>query len=327
MRPFSSAYKCQTGGGSAASSNTALWSVALLRLALLRLVHRRSALRRVPLVRQGGMIVTHALRTTLWGRSQMSSASKVRMDRLGSAFLALSTFLSLSLGQDAGAQPLKANPSAAPSEIANPSSINPAAAASDIGNPSAINPAAAASQLPRPPQSNVIVPSRSGGVTLPIAPQRIVPLPRSPAVQRTPRGSGAAKQVERRQERPSPGWAKRMSVNSWKELREHLATCWTVPAGTMGSSVMLRFMISSVGELRGPPMITSTNVIPKELSGTYRDAASAVLDRCLPISPTADFGAILHDTILHLRLVNSAPFPSRNLGPWMAIFAQPPNTR
>jgi hypothetical protein len=95
----------------------------------------------------------------------------------------------------------------------------------------------------------------------------------------------------------------------------------------MGSSVMLRFMISSVGELRGPPMITSTNVIPKELSGAYREAAFAVVDKCLPIRPTVGFGAILHDTVLHLRLVNSAPFPSRNLGPWMTIFAQPPNAR
>jgi hypothetical protein len=106
-------------------------------------------------------------------------------------------------------------------------------------------------------------------------------------------------------------------------LRAHLATCWTVPADTVGSSVVLRFMISAVGELRGPPMITATNVVPKDMSARYRETALAVLQKCLPVRPTPEFGAIVNDTVLHLRLVNDAPFPSRNLGPWMTVFAHP----
>jgi len=102
-----------------------------------------------------------------------------------------------------------------------------------------------------------------------------------------------------------------------------LATCWTVPADTVGSSVVLRFMISAVGELRGPPMITATNVVPKDMSARYRETALAVLQKCLPVRPTPEFGAIVNDTVLHLRLVNDAPFPSRNLGPWMTVFAHP----
>ena len=60
---------------------------------------------------------------------------------------------------------------------------------------------------------------------------------------------------------------------------------------------------------------------PKELAAAYRNAATAVLEQCLPVCPTADFGAMLHESTLHLRLVNDARFPSRDLGPWMTIFA------
>jgi hypothetical protein len=69
-------------------------------------------------------------------------------------------------------------------------------------------------------------------------------------------------------------------------------------------------------------MVSATNVTPKELAAAYRNAATSVLEQCLPVCPTEDFGALLHESTLHLRLVNDAPFPSRNLGPWMTIFAR-----
>jgi hypothetical protein len=84
---------------------------------------------------------------------------------------------------------------------------------------------------------------------------------------------------------------------------------------------MLRFGISSLGELRGSPIITSTSVVPKEMSAKYRDAALAALGKCLPLCPTADFAAVLGENVVHLRLVNDAPFPSRNLGPWLTVFS------
>jgi hypothetical protein len=61
----------------------------------------------------------------------------------------------------------------------------------------------------------------------------------------------------------------------------------------------------------------------QELLDRYRETALAVLQKCLPVRPTPEFGAIVHDTVLHLRLVNGAPFPSRNLGPWMTVFSRP----
>jgi hypothetical protein len=83
--------------------------------------------------------------------------------------LAFSTFI-LTVSHHALAQPLGANPSAAPSDIRNPSSTNPAAAASDIRNPSAINPSAARSQIPQPTtaspgQTNALSPVTSQATT------------------------------------------------------------------------------------------------------------------------------------------------------------------
>lgn len=219
---------------------------------------------------------------------------------------------------EARSQPLGANPSAAPSDIGNPSSINPAARPSDIGNPSAINPSAAASQP---------LPSTALG--------RSLTIPRSPRVRSAP----IQREVERendpkRRSARAPAAeaapsckAGKVKVGNWHALREHLATCWNVPERTEGSSVTLRFGISSVGELRGSPLITATNVTPKELEAGYRKAATAVVEQCLPVCPTDDFGATLHENTMHLRLVNDAPFPSRNLGPWITIFARSRNAR
>jgi hypothetical protein len=154
----------------------------------------------------------------------------------------------------------------------------------------------------------------------------VPPPPRATAVRRAdPSGVRQTEAVRRPASAAAPACqANQASVGEWQALRQHLATCWAVPEGTAGSSLTLRFMISSAGDLRGPPMITATNVVPKEMSARYRGAALAVVGKCLPVCPTAEFGAILHDTVLHLRLVNDAPFPSRNLGPWMTIFSGAP---
>ncbi len=224
--------------------------------------------------------------------------------------------LVLGLAEEARSQPLGTNPSAAPSDIGNPSSINPSARPSDIRNPSAINPSAAASQ---PLPSAVPGPS----ITLPRSPRlRLEPIQQD--VERDDVRRQRSAKAPRVEEAPSCK-ASKAKVGKWPALREHLATCWTAPAGSEGSSVTLRFGISLLGDLRGPPLITATNVKPKEMAPQYRKAAIAVLEQCLPVCPTQDFGATLHESTMHLRLVNDAPFPSRNLGPWMTIFAPPVN--
>jgi hypothetical protein len=243
----------------------------------------------------------------------VEGAKKKRM-RLGASSLASAVVLLFGQSFEARSQPLGVNPSAAPSDIGNPSSINPAARPSDIGNPSAINPAAAASQA-----SPSLSPSRPA-VTVPRAARQRIALPPRRA-ERPDRQKDTGERSRAAEVAPACQ-ANKAKVANWQELREHLATCWEVPEGTAGSSVTLRFGISSLGELRGQPLITATSVRPKEMAAKYRKAATAVLDQCLPVCPTEDFGATLHESTMHLRLVNDAPFPSRNLGPWMTIFAR-----
>jgi hypothetical protein len=134
----------------------------------------------------------------------------------------------LILSHSTGAQPLGINPSAAPSDIGNSSSINPAARASDVWNPSAINPAAAASQIPQP--RGIL---EGTGRQAP-GPRQITPLSRVPTLDGTPRSGITARQLEERRKREAePGWSKRASVDTWQELRAHLATCWSVPSGAV----------------------------------------------------------------------------------------------
>ena len=123
-------------------------------------------------------------------------------NRLGCPSLALAAFLMVGSGHYARSQPLGVNPSAAPSAIGNPSSINPAARASDIRNPSAINPAGAASQIPR---SSAVSPTRPAQAMPRVARQPIAPPPRrGRAVQRTPRGTATATQIEQRRTTAAP---------------------------------------------------------------------------------------------------------------------------
>src|SRR3954468_8973678 len=177
---------------------------------------------------------------------------------------------------EARSQPLGANPSAAPSEVGNSSSMNPAARPSDIANPAAINPSAAATQL-LPPLAPARSPSLSGYPGL-----------HGPSTQQeVERKYDGKRRVKERAAEDAPSCkAGKPRVGDWHSLRERLASCWKVPAGTEGSSVTLRFGISSVGELRGPSLITGTDVKRKELAAAYRNAATAVLEQCLPVCPT-----------------------------------------
>jgi hypothetical protein len=205
------------------------------------------------------------------------AAISVGMIKLITPLPVLAGLLLFGVGSQGRSQPLGANPSAAPSDIGNPSSINPAARPSDIRNPSAINPSAAASQ-PLP----AVVPGPS------------LNIPRSPRLRSAPVQQDVDRDDARKQrsakappaEETASCKAGKAKVGNWQALREHLATCWTIPAGTGGSSVTLRFGISAAGELRGPPMITSTKVKPKELVAAYRRAATAVLEQCRHSAPS-----------------------------------------
>lgn len=112
-------------------------------------------------------------------------------------------------------------------------------------------------------------------------------------------------------------------INSWAEIRSSFVRCWTVPSGTEGSVIAFRFLFSPSGGLRGPP-----RVLAKILKGddaarrSYEAEAYAALDRCLPFAITPAFRAVMGETQVQLRFVNTPREPALNLGSAITIFAE-----
>lgn len=111
-------------------------------------------------------------------------------------------------------------------------------------------------------------------------------------------------------------------INSWAEIRSAFVGCWAVPRGSEGSVVAFRFLFSPGGGLRGPP-----RVLAKILKGddearrAYEASAYAALDRCLPFTITPAFRAVMGETQVQLRFVNTPREPALNLGSAITIFA------
>ncbi len=95
-------------------------------------------------------------------------------------------------------------------------------------------------------------------------------------------------------------------VNNWAEFRAAMAACWTVPPDTQGSLVAYRFGLDKTVAIRGKPLVTA-----RRLTGDpgaqrrYEEAASAALSRCFPLAVTPAFGAILGESPIYLRFVNT----------------------
>ena len=111
-------------------------------------------------------------------------------------------------------------------------------------------------------------------------------------------------------------------ANNWADLRAALATCWTVPEGTEGSLLAYRFGLDKTGAVRGTPRI-----IARQLTGDgeaqrhYREAAEAALARCFPMPVTAAFGAILGESRIYLRFVNTPPTGAYQINSNITLFA------
>ena len=95
-----------------------------------------------------------------------------------------------------------------------------------------------------------------------------------------------------------------------------------MPAGTDGSLLAYRFGLDKTGAIRGTPL-----VIARRLSGDgeaqrrYRDAADAALARCFPIAVTPGFGAILGESPITLRFVDTPPAGALQLNGSITLFA------
>ena len=111
-------------------------------------------------------------------------------------------------------------------------------------------------------------------------------------------------------------------VNNWAEFRAAMAACWTVPPDTQGSLVAYRFGLDKTGAIRGKPLVTARRLTGNhEAQRRYEEAASAILSRCFPLSVTPAFGAILGESPIYLRFVNTPPTAAYQLNSNVTIFA------
>ncbi|CAA2144351.1 hypothetical protein [Methylobacterium bullatum] len=119
---------------------------------------------------------------------------------------------------------------------------------------------------------------------------------------------------------PSPPAA----VNNWADLRATLASCWSVPPNTSGSQIAFLFGISKNGELRGAPLVTARRLEgDQEARKHYEESAKDAVSRCFPIPVTPSFGAILGESPIRLRFVNTPPTAAYQINGNITIFAPP----
>ena len=111
-------------------------------------------------------------------------------------------------------------------------------------------------------------------------------------------------------------------VNDWATFRATLAACWSVPPGTEGSLIAFRFGLDRTGALRGPPLVTARRLTgDADARARYEAAATAALSRCLPIPVTPAFGAILGESPIRLRFVNTPPSAAYQINSNITLFA------
>ena len=127
---------------------------------------------------------------------------------------------------------------------------------------------------------------------------------------------------------PFSTWAEAVSsssaVNNWAEFRMALASCWSVPPETEGSLIAFRFGLSKTGALRGPPLVTARQLNgDHQVRESYEGAAKDALARCFPMRVTSSFGAILGESPIRLRFVNTPPTAAYQINSNITIFAPP----
>ncbi|MGH1575125.1 hypothetical protein ACRAWG_36370 [Methylobacterium sp. P31] len=111
-------------------------------------------------------------------------------------------------------------------------------------------------------------------------------------------------------------------VNNWAEFRQAMSACWTVPNGTEGSLIAYRFGLDKTGAIRGKPLVTARRFVgDREAQRRYEEAASAALTQCFPLKVTPSFGAILGESPIYLRFVNTPPTAAYQINNNVTIFA------
>jgi hypothetical protein len=119
-----------------------------------------------------------------------------------------------------------------------------------------------------------------------------------------------------------PAQSQPAPVNNWAEFRAAMAACWTVPPDTQGSLIAYRFGLDKTGAIRGKPLVTARRLTgDQEAQRRYEEAASAALSRCFPLAVTPAFGAILGESPIYLRFVNTPPTAAYQINSNVTVFA------
>ncbi|MCJ2011756.1 hypothetical protein [Methylobacterium sp. J-076] len=120
----------------------------------------------------------------------------------------------------------------------------------------------------------------------------------------------------------TPAQSQAAPVNNWAEFHRAMAGCWTVPPGTDGSLIAYRFGLDKTGAIRGTPLTTARRLTgDRDAQARYEEAGSAALSRCFPMTVTASFGAILGESPIYLRFVNTPPTAAYQLNNNITVFA------
>lgn len=120
----------------------------------------------------------------------------------------------------------------------------------------------------------------------------------------------------------APVAAQEGTVNDWATFRARLAGCWQAPDGSEGSLIAFRFGLDKRGAMRGKPLVTARQLTgDKETQRLYEEAAAKALEICLPVPVSPSFGAILGESPIRLRFVNTKPTTAYQINSNITIFA------
>ncbi|WP_238192654.1 hypothetical protein [Methylobacterium frigidaeris] len=115
------------------------------------------------------------------------------------------------------------------------------------------------------------------------------------------------------------------AVDNWADFRKRLENCWQVPSGTEGSLIAFRFGLNKAGALRGKPLVTARRLTgDADAQMRFVEAATLALDTCLPMRVTPSFGAILGESPIRLRFINTKPSAAYQINSNITIFAPQP---
>ncbi|GJD50905.1 hypothetical protein OPKNFCMD_3654 [Methylobacterium crusticola] len=111
-------------------------------------------------------------------------------------------------------------------------------------------------------------------------------------------------------------------VNNWAEFRAALAACWAIPAGSDGALIAFRFGLDKTGAIRGTPLVTARQAgRSRQAWKGYETAARDALSRCFPMPVTPAFGAVLGESPIRLRFVNTPPTGAYQINSNITLFA------